>query len=72
MPSLVIAAALLFVNAAFNAVVWPRFNPRIANDPRARDAGGRRTPFYTVHVVLISIALVLAAASVVVGVLILL
>lgn len=72
MPSLVLAAVLLFVDAAFNAVVWPRFSPRIANDPRARDADGRRTPFSTVHVVLISIALVLAAASVVVGVLILL
>ena len=72
MSTVVLAAVLLFVNAAFNAVVWPRFFPRIANDARARDAQGRRTPFYTVHVVLISIALVLAAASVVVGVLILL
>ncbi len=68
----ILAAVLLFANALFNVVVWPRFYPRIANDPRARDDAGKRTPFYTVHVVLMAIALVLAAASVVAGVLILL
>lgn len=67
---LIIAAVLLFANALFNAVVWPRFYPRIANDPRARDAEGRRTPFYTVHVVLIVISLALAAASAIAGVVI--
>jgi hypothetical protein len=66
------AAVLLFANAVFNAVAWPRFYPRIAADPRARDAEGRRTRFYTVHVVLISIALALAAASAIAGVVILL
>ncbi|GAA2980697.1 hypothetical protein JOD63_002744 [Microbacterium terrae] len=69
---LILAAVLLFANALFNAVVWPRFYPRIANDPRARDEQGARTAFYRVHVVLITIALVLAAASVVGGILILL
>jgi hypothetical protein len=54
---------LLFVNAAFNAIVWPRFYPRIAKDPRARDAAGKPTPFLIVHTVLIAIALVLALAS---------
>jgi hypothetical protein len=54
---------LLFVNAAFNAIVWPRFYPRIAQDPRARDAAGKPTPFLIVHTVLIAIALVLALAS---------
>lgn len=54
---------LLFVNAAFNAIVWPRFYPRIAKDPRARNAAGKATPFLIVHAVLIAIALVLAAAS---------
>jgi len=68
----VLAAVLLFANALFNVVAWPRFYPRIANDPRARDADGRRTPFYTVHVVLITIALVLAAASAIAGVVVLL
>jgi hypothetical protein len=68
----VLAAVLLFANALFNVVAWPRFYPRIANDPRARDADGRRTRFYTVHVVLIVIALVLAAASAIAGVVVLL
>jgi hypothetical protein len=60
---LVLAVVLLLANALFNVIVWPRFYPRIAADPRARDADGRRTAFYTVHVVLIALALVLAAAS---------
>ncbi|QAY72547.1 hypothetical protein ET445_03500 [Agromyces protaetiae] len=68
----VFAAVVLFLNALFNVVSWPRFYPRIANDPRARDAEGRRTAFYTVHVVLITVALVLAALSAVAGVLVLL
>lgn len=54
---------LLFANAVFNAVVWPRFYPRIARDPRARDAAGKPTPFLIVHTVLIAIALTLALAS---------
>lgn len=56
---------LLFANAGFNAVVWPRFYPRIAKDPRARDAAGKPTAFLVVHTVLIAIALVLALASVI-------
>lgn len=67
----VLAAVLLFANALFNAVVWPRFYRRIADDPRARAADGSRTAFYRVHVVLIAVALVLAALSVVGGVLVL-
>lgn len=62
------AAVVLFVNAMFNAVVWPRFYPRIANDPRALGADGRRTAFYRVHVVLITLALLLAAVSAAAGV----
>ncbi len=56
---------LLFANAVFNAVVWPRFYPRIAKDPRARDAAGTPTAFLIVHTVLIAIALVLALVSVI-------
>ncbi len=59
---------LLFANAVFNAVVWPRFYPRIAKDPRARDAAGKPTAFLIVHTVLIAIALVLAVASVIAAV----
>ncbi len=65
---LIVAAVFLFVNAAFNALVWPRFLKRIAADPRARDENGRPTAFLTVHVVLIVSALVLALASVAVGI----
>nr|WP_221189151.1 hypothetical protein [Microbacterium proteolyticum] len=56
---------LLFANAVFNVVVWPRFYPRIAKDPRARDEAGKPTPFLIVHTVLIAVALVLALASVI-------
>lgn len=61
-------AILLFVNAAFNAIVWPQFYKRVARDPRARDAEGRATAFLKVHVVLIAVALVIALVSVIAGV----
>ena len=57
--------ALLLANAVFNVVVWPRFYPRIAKDPRARDAAGKATAFLIVHTVLIAVALILAVASVI-------
>jgi uncharacterized membrane protein len=56
---------LLFVNAAFNVIVWPRFYKRVANDARARDAAGKPTTFLIVHAVLIGLALVIALASVI-------
>lgn len=59
---------LLFINAAFNAVVWPQFYKRVAHDPRARDAEGRATAFLKVHAVLIAVALVLALVSVIAGI----
>lgn len=61
-------AVLLLLNAAFNVLVWPTFYRRVAKDPRARDARGRATRFLVVHAVLIGIALLLAAASVIAGV----
>ena len=61
-------ATLLLINAAFNAIVWPRFYPRIAKDPRARDAEGRPTRFLLVHAVLIALALVLAVVAATAGV----
>ena len=66
---LVAAGILLLVNAVFNIVVWPRFYARVAKDARARDAAGRPTAFLRVHAVLIGAALVIAAASAVVGIL---
>ncbi len=59
---------LLFVNAAFNALVWPRFYGRIAKDPRARDDAGRATRFLIVHAVLICVALAIALASAIAGI----
>lgn len=67
----VVAVAVLLLGALFNVVAWPRFYPRIAVDPRSRDAGGRRTAFFRVHVVLITVALVIAALSVLAVVLLL-
>lgn len=64
----VVGAVLLLVGAAFSLLVWPAFLRRVANDQRARDAHGKPTRFLTVHVVLVSIALVIAIAQGVVGV----
>lgn len=61
-------AVLLFINAVFNVLVWPRFYKRVSNDPRARDEHGRPTAFLKVHAVLIGIALVLALVSALAGV----
>ncbi len=68
----VLAAVVLFVAAAFNVFAWPTFIRRVARDPRAHDEAGRPTRFLTVHVVLLVVALVIAAAAIVAGVLVLL
>ena len=59
---------LLLLNAAFNVFTWPTFLKRVARDPRARDEAGRPTRFLRVHQVLVVVAMLLAAASAVVGV----
>ena len=64
-------ALILFANALFNVVAWPQFLRRVSKDPRSRDAAGRATPFLRVHVVLVTVALILAVASLVGGVLVL-
>ncbi|MFJ3382349.1 SCO4848 family membrane protein [Curtobacterium sp. NPDC090217] len=68
---LVFAAIVLFVGALFNLIAWPRFFQRVAKDTRARDASGRPTTFYTVHLVLLLVALAITAASIVAGILLL-
>ena len=60
---MILLAVLLLLNAAFNVLVWPTFYRRIANDPRARDAQGKRTSFLQVHTVLIGAALLIALIS---------
>jgi hypothetical protein len=61
-------AVLLVLNGAFNAVVWPTFFRRVARDPRARAADGSATAFFTVHLVIVGVALLLAAASLIAGI----
>jgi hypothetical protein len=67
----VFAAIVLFLNAVFNVIAWPRFFARVRSDQRARDAAGRATPFLRVHAALLGVALVLALLSSVAGVLLL-
>jgi hypothetical protein len=67
----VFAAVVLLLNALFNVVAWPRFFQRVRRDARARDAAGRATPFLVVHAVLLGVALLLAALSLVAGILLL-
>ena len=67
----VFAALVLFIGAVFNVIAWPRFFQRVAKDSRARDAAGKPTTFYTVHLVLLLIALAIAVASVIAGILLL-
>ncbi|WP_206448276.1 SCO4848 family membrane protein [Agrococcus sp. KRD186] len=64
----VVGAVLLLIGAAFSLLVWPTFLRRVAKDERARDAHGRPTRFLTVHVVLITIALLIATAQAVAGI----
>jgi hypothetical protein len=65
------AAIILLLNVVFNVIAWPRFFVRVLRDPRARDASGRATAFLRVHAVLLGIALLLAVASAVAGVILL-
>jgi len=59
-------AIILILNGVFNVAVWPTFFRRVARDPRAR-IDGKPSSFLIVHAVIVSIALVLAAVSIVVG-----
>ncbi len=65
---MVLLAILLFVNAAFHILTWPNFFRRVVKDPRSRDENGKATRFFTVHLVLFMIAMVIAAVSAVAGI----
>jgi uncharacterized membrane protein len=65
----VFAAVLLIVAGVWSLVVWPQFLRRVMKDPRARDAAGKATKFLTIHLVLVSISMVLGAATAVIGIL---
>ncbi|MDN3937462.1 hypothetical protein ABC337_02780 [Arthrobacter sp. 1P04PC] len=64
----VLAAVVLIIAGIWSLVVWPQFLRRVRNDPRARDANGKATRFLTVHVVLVSISMVLGAATAGIGI----
>lgn len=64
-------ALVLFANAAFNVIAWPRFFARVRADSRARDDQGRATAFLKVHAVLLAVALTLAALALCAGILVL-
>ncbi len=64
----VFAALVLVISGAWSLVVWPQFLRRVLKDPRARDAAGKATKFLTVHVVLVSVSMVLGAATAIIGI----
>jgi uncharacterized membrane protein len=61
-------AWVLIVAGVWSLVVWPQFLKRVMKDPRARDTAGKATRFLTVHVVLVSISMVLGAATAAIGI----
>jgi hypothetical protein len=65
----VVWSVVLLVAAVWNLMVWPSFWRRVTKDPRARDAAGRPTRFFTVHAVLVGVSMLLAVLVGVVGVL---
>jgi len=62
------ASLVLIIAGVWSLVVWPQFLRRVMKDPRARDSAGKATKFLTVHVVLVSISMVLGAATAVIGI----
>ena len=63
-----ILAVVLIVAGVWSLAVWPQFLRRVMKDPRARDGNGKATRFLTVHVVLVSVSLVLGAATAAIGI----
>ncbi|MGC0238120.1 SCO4848 family membrane protein [Arthrobacter nitrophenolicus] len=64
----VFAALVLIVAGVWSLVVWPQFLRRVMKDPRARDADGKATKFLSVHVVLVTVSMVLGAATALIGI----
>jgi len=65
----ILLSSLLLANAVFNFFTWPTFFRRVARDPRARDAAGKPTAFFRVHLVLLVIGVGLGVASLIAAVL---
>ena len=61
-------AVVLIVAGLWSLVVWPQFLRRVRKDPRSRDTNGKATRFLTVHVILVSISMLLGAATAAIGI----
>ena len=61
-------AWVLIIAGVWSLVVWPQFLRRVMKDPRARDAAGKATKFLTVHVLLVTVSMVLGAATAGIGI----
>jgi hypothetical protein len=63
-----ILAWVLIISGFWSLVVWPQFLRRVMKDPRARDAAGKATKFLTVHIVLVTVSMILGAATAGIGI----
>ena len=63
-----ILAVVLIVAGLWSLAVWPQFLRRVRKDPRSRDTNGKATRFLTVHIVLVSISMLLGAATAAIGI----
>ncbi|MET3951749.1 hypothetical protein [Arthrobacter sp. UYEF36] len=63
-----ILAVVLIVAGVWSLVVWPQFLRRVMKDPRSRDTNGTATRFLTVHVGLVSVSMLLGAATAAIGI----
>ncbi|MFE5839497.1 SCO4848 family membrane protein [Arthrobacter sp. NPDC056493] len=61
-------ALVLIVSGLWSLAVRPQFLRRVMKDPRARDTAGKATKFLTVHVVLVTVSMVLGAATAGIGI----
>lgn len=64
----VLLSVVLIISGVWSLAVWPQFLRRVMKDPRARDEAGKATRFLTVHVVLVSVSMVLGAATAAIGI----
>lgn len=64
----VLLSVVLIISGVWSLAVWPQFLRRVMKDPRARDEAGKATKFLTVHVVLVSVSMILGAATAAIGI----
>jgi hypothetical protein len=61
-------AWVLIIAGVWSLVVWPQFLRRVMKDPRTQDTAGKATKFLTVHVVLVTVSMILGAATAGIGI----